>query len=404
MKKSIHITNYTYGGTGRAVYRIANSVAGEVVSTFPSIRELGSKRLVGTCLNRISYEADRLNRRRMMAPEVHQEYTYLGTVKHYTGIETLINLERFDVIHLHGITESLWNADFFELVKSSKKKVIWTLHDMWAFTGGCHYSDKCVNYLTGCHDCRIYKEHYKEEAEKNVAEKIKVFCELPITLVGCSKWITTTAEESYIINESRIPCVNIPNPTEPDTFFIEDKVEARRRLGLPLEKNIIVAGAMALNTTPRKGANYLFDALNKVRTDNVVLCCFGRRADIKEKLPDNVEYIDFGAINDDFILSGLYSAADMVVAPSLQENFAGTVLEPLTVGTPVVAFDIGGMPDMIINGVTGYLAKPFDVDDLAIKIDEAFDNKWDKSGIRDVILKKCAPNVVGAQYMKLYEE
>jgi glycosyltransferase involved in cell wall biosynthesis len=193
-----------------------------------------------------------------------------------------------------------------------------------------------------------------------------VWRKLDITVVATSRWLADCARASSLFVNSRIE--TLPNCLDTTRYKPLDKLESRRAFNLPQHKRLILISADNATSDRRKGYHHLVDALRKLASER-----FGENAELivvgaSEPEADpglgmKVNYL--GRLHDDISQAILYSAADLLVAPSEQENLSNTVLESLACGTPVVAFNIGGMPDLISHQQNGYLAGPFDTDCLA---------------------------------------
>jgi glycosyltransferase involved in cell wall biosynthesis len=272
-----------------------------------------------------------------------------------------------DIVHLHWICDGMLRI---EKLKYINKPIVWTLHDMWAFTGGCHYDDGCGRFHQICGNCPQLVVNCKNDLSRSVMiRKTKALNKLDITIVTPSNWLAECAKESSLFKERRIEI--IPNGLDLSMFKPLDKSNARRKWGLPINKKLILFGAMSATSDHRKGFDLLYESLKQITakwTGRSELIVFGSG---KPKNPPDfglpVHYL--GQIQDDVTLSHLYSQSDIMVVPSRQDNLPNTVVESLACGTPVVVFDIGGMPDMVEHKVNGYLAKPFDTSDLAAGID-----------------------------------
>jgi len=269
-----------------------------------------------------------------------------------------------DVINLHWINGGYLKI---ETIAKFKKPIIWTLHDMWAFTGGCHYNGDCMNYTNSCGTCpQLHSNKQKDLSRWIWQRKARAWENLNLTVVTPSHWLAKCAASSSLLKDTRIEV--IPNGLDTKQYKPVEKSVARSILGLPEDKQLILFGAMSATSDPRKGFNLLQSALQKLSqsewTERVELVVFG------SSQPKNPTELGFkshylGRLNDDISLSLVYAAADVFIAPSVQDNLPNTVMESLACGTPCVAFDIGGMCDMIDHQQNGYLAKPFNTDDLA---------------------------------------
>jgi glycosyltransferase involved in cell wall biosynthesis len=268
-----------------------------------------------------------------------------------------------DIINLHWVCKGYLQI---ETIAQFKQPIVWTLRDMWAFTGGCHYSFDCDRYTASCGACPQLSSHQDRDLSRWIwNRKKKAWKNLNLTIVGLSSWIATCASASSLFRDLRIEV--IPNGIDTRQYRPFDRQQARNLLDLPLDKRLILFGAVNSTSDPRKGFHLLQPALQNLRQliscDEVELVIFG--ASQPQRPPDlgfPCRYL--GQLNDDLSLALVYSAADVFVAPSLQENLANTVLEAIACGLPCVAFNIGGMPDLIEHYKNGYLAEPYQVDDI----------------------------------------
>ncbi len=269
-----------------------------------------------------------------------------------------------DIINLHWINDGFLKI---ETLAQFKRPIVWTLHDMWAFTGGCHYSGECDAYVSACGKCPQLGSHTQSDLSNWIwKRKASAWEHLDLTIVTPSHWLAKCAAASSLFRNLQIEV--IPNGLDTNLYKPIEKAIARNILGLPQDKKLILFGAVNSTSDSRKGFSILKDALNRISetscSSEIELIVFGAPANTR--LPDiQLENRSLGKLNDDISLSLVYSAADIFVAPSIQDNLPNTVMESLSCGTPCIAFDIGGMPDMIKHGETGYLAQPFDPADLA---------------------------------------
>jgi glycosyltransferase involved in cell wall biosynthesis len=267
-----------------------------------------------------------------------------------------------DIIHLHWLGASFAQV---ETLGKLSKPLLWTLHDSWAFTGGCHVPFGCSRYRERCGACPVLGSSSEHDLSRRVWErKEKAWGGLDLTVVTPSRWLAECARSSSLFHDKRIEV--IPNGLETAIFQPRPREEARRALGLPQGKKIILFGAVQGTADPNKGFQLLREALRKLGREsyNLLAVVFG--TDQAATMPDlGLPLRSLGRINDDQRLSSLYAAADVFVAPSLLENLPNTVMEAMACGTPCVAFRQGGVPDLIEHQVSGYLAVPYEVSDLA---------------------------------------
>ena len=276
-----------------------------------------------------------------------------------------------DVINLHWTSGML---DFENLVATFKgKNIVWTLHDMNSFTGGCHYSQGCQKFKTGCGNCPLLNSGIENDLSKKIFSiKEKSYKNLDIQIVTPSKWLGETAQESSLCSKFAVDVIPYGLPT--DIFAASSKNDIKKKLGIPLQYKVILFGAENVRNE-RKGFVYLLKALEKLKTkDDIILATFGNQSS-EIKLNGKFKVINFGSISGENELAMIYNAADVFVLPSLEDNLPNTVLESLSCGTPVVAFNIGGIPDMIRHKKTGYLAEYKNSQSLAEGISWIIKNK-----------------------------
>jgi len=311
-----------------------------------------------------------------------------------------------DIVNLHWICRGVLRI---EDLKRIHKPIIWTLHDMWAFTGGCHYNDGCERFQQDCGNCPQLNRMYGNDLSRSVFKrKEKAWNRLDITIVTPSKWLAECTKKSSLFKGRRIEVIH--NGLDLNLFKPIDKTTAREIWDLPINKKLILFGAMSAASDHRKGFDLLYEGLKQLAvkwSDKTELVVFG--ASEPEDPPDfglPAHYLE--RLHDDVSLSLLYAAADVMVTPSRQDNLPNTVVESLACGTPVVAFDIGGMPDMIEHQINGYLAKPFDVSDLSVGIDWVLS---DENRHKELCLKARGKAVtcfdikkIAKQYAELYED
>lgn len=268
------------------------------------------------------------------------------------------------LINLHWVGWEFLKIEDFQKIKVP---LVWTLHDMWAFTGGCHYSGNCDRYQTSCGNCPQLVSNREADLSRWVWQrKLKAWKDLNLTIVAPSNWLAACAKNSALFKDLRIE--TIPNGLDIRRYHPIDKQHAKKMLGLPVDKQIILFGAISATSATRKGFQFLKPALQQLsqnqNSESIELVIFGSSAPLNP--PDlgfKVNYL--GRLNDDISLALVYAAADVFIAPSVEDNLPNTVMEALACGTPCVSFKIGGMSDLIDSAQTGYLAQPFDIDDLA---------------------------------------
>ena len=277
-----------------------------------------------------------------------------------------LNNHGADIIHLHWVNYSMLSI---RSISKIKKPVIWTFHDAYPFMGCEHHDD--LNF-----PCR-YKNDYSKSS-KNVKFldlnrfswklKKKYWNIDSFDAVTPSLWMKKCAEESSLLKNFKIH--HIPNTLDSKIFTVKDKFLSRSELNLPIDKKLVLFGA-ADPDAYIKGGDLLFDAMSKFKEDDVEFVVFGTPSQTEIS---GIKTHYTGFINSEETLSKIYNACDVMIVPSRQDNLPNTVLESIACGTPVVAFNIGGIPDMVLHLKTGYLAKPYNTDDLLAGIDTILNN------------------------------
>ena len=275
-------------------------------------------------------------------------------------------VEDADIISLSWVSWFLDIEAIGQLLKKNKP-VVWTCYDMWPFTGGCHYDNLCGRYEISCGKCPVIRSNKANDvSHKTLQRKLRSWAEINLTIVTPSKWLANCAKKSSLFKEFQINV--IPNTVNLGLFKPWDKEFARDILRLPQDKLLILAGALNIQSDPRKGFHYLLKALTSISSENIakdieiiIAGSMSPQTPLQLDLP--IHYLGF--LHDEISMALAYSAADIFVAPSMQDNLPNTIIESLACGTPCAAFDIGGMPDMIQHKRNGYLAAPFEAEDLA---------------------------------------
>ncbi len=318
-----------------------------------------------------------------------------------------INLVKPSLVHLH------WICDGFLRIESlgkMSKPIVWTLHDMWPFTGGCHYSQDCHRYTNSCGSCPQLGSTQSLDLSYCVwKRKARAWTNIPLNIVTPSRWLADCAQSSSLFRDRKITV--IPNGLDTNLFKPVDKQFARSILSLPQNKMLIAFGAMGATSDKRKGYHLLEKALHslkkRVLTDHVEFVIFGASRPAQHPDTDfKVNYL--GRVNDDVTMTLVHSASDIFVAPSTQDNLPNTVMESLSCGTPCVSFRIGGMPDLIDHEQNGYLAQPYDPEDLAGGISWILENPGRlrvlSVNARQKIEKVFSLPKIANSYAELYRE
>jgi glycosyltransferase involved in cell wall biosynthesis len=387
--KILHInTSDLAGGAARAAYRLhcglrelghdSQMLVDRKISDDPSVKQYYGPSAISSRFYR--------KRRRTKISNALKAYDSSRP----TDIERLFNDDRSahgyllnadipdcDVINLH------WVSTFLDVPETlpylaCNVPVVWTLHDMNTMTGGCHYDQGCGRYTKQCGKCPQLGSNNTDDLSHEIFQrKEKVFADLDdakLNIVTPSRWLSSCAEMSPLLQ--RFPRHVIPYGLDTDVFAPRAQAEARDVLGLPENAKILLFVA-DWTSSPRKGFQYVPDAISILNDENVMCVTVGpgnQNSDQSGWRPKSL-----GSIKNDRFLSLIYSAADLLVCPSVQDNLPNTVVESISCGTPCVAFNIGGMPDMIEEGVTGWLASSVDSESLAKAIEHGLEKVWPRN-------------------------
>lgn len=319
-----------------------------------------------------------------------------------------------DIINLHWVCKGYLKI---EQLQQFSQPLVWTAHDMWPFTGGCHYTQECDRYMKSCGACPQLNSPEENDLSRWVWQrKAKAWQDLNLTLVTPSQWLADCAYSSPLFHNKRIEVIangidlTLYKPMTRSLARDTTKVTLRERLNLPQNKHLILFGARAADEK-RKGFHLLQGALQRLSQagwqDKIELVVFGS-LDSQTSLELGFPVHAFGRLADDLSLALIYAAADVFVAPSLQDNLPNTVVESLASGTPCVAFKIGGMPDMIEHHFNGYLAQPFEIDDLATGMDWVLEDQQRHQQLCDRARQKAEAEfsleLQAQRYLELYTE
>ena len=317
-------------------------------------------------------------------------------------IINMINAIDPDIVHLHWINGGMLSIKDLSKIKAP---VVWSMHDMWTFTGGCHYSENCSAFTGECGNCKVLGSTKAYDLSRWVYNrKATFFSKMPETVfIGMSRWMSEAAISSSLLRDKKV--VTLPNPIDSHTYAPVDKLQACQLLQLPQDKKLVLFGAIRATDDPRKGYTELQEAINKLMCDNAELIIFGSSTPLSEhQMKYPTHYL--GHFHDDVSLRLLYSAADVMVVPSQQEAFGQMASEAMACGTPVVAFGHTGLLDIVEHQVNGYLARPLDTQDLANGIEWVLNaENYDELCLnaRNKVLKEFDSHIVAQKYIELYK-
>lgn len=310
-----------------------------------------------------------------------------------------------DLLHLHWLGAGFCRV---ETIGRFTRPIVWTLHDSWPFTGGCHVPGDCTRYRGRCGACPVLGSHREQDLSRwTWRRKHQAWQHLGPTLVAPSRWMARCAAESSLLRGCRVEV--IPNGLDTDAFRPMERGAARELLGLPQERRVILFGAVNGTTDPNKGWDLLLPALRQAAPalPDALAAVFGEPA--PAVLPDTgMPVVFLGRLRDDASLVAAYSAADVFVAPSRQEAFCQTISEAMACAAPVVAFGATGPLDLVEHERSGYLARPYDTGDLARGIAWVLSEPGRRSGLsaraRQRAQQDFALGPVTRRHLDLYGE
>lgn len=312
-----------------------------------------------------------------------------------------------DIINLHWICNGYLQI---ETLPKFNKPLVWTLHDMWPFTGGCDYIRECENFKESCGNCPQLQSVKSWDLSRWVWQrKTKSWENANLTIVATSSWMADCARASSLFRHLRIE--TIPLGLDTEKYRPINKQVARELLNLPQDKQLVLFGAVNATSDRRKGFHLLLPALQQMSRsgwqDRLELVIFGSS---KPEQPIDLGFKThyLGYVNDDIALALIYAAADVMIVPSIQEAFGQTASEALSCGTPVVAFNATGLKDIVDHQLNGYLATPFEIEDLAKGIVWVIEDKERHQKLqyhaREKGLRQFAAEIQARRYLSLYEE
>jgi glycosyltransferase involved in cell wall biosynthesis len=302
-------------------------------------------------------------------------------------------IQKADIVHMHWVNFGFLSVSDIASLTRLNKPIFWTLHDMWAFTGGCHHSGTCEHFQQSCGDCKFLKNPNSNDLSHRLWEaKKEGFAAKNLHIITCSDWLGNKAKQSSILGGHSIQ--TIPNAI--DTAFFSPTANS---LGLDPSKKYVLFVAMRVNA-PAKGFHLLKEALQFLNPEDTELLIVG--GEMTEDLP--LKSHNFGQIADPAKMRDIYAAADVFVTPSLEENLPNTIMEAMACGTACVGFQVGGIPEMIEHEVTGYVAQEFDPEDLAKGINWCLESKTSGSISRERALQLYDQKTIAQQHLAYYAQ
>jgi len=379
MKKIVQI-QYRSSPSGDFARRLHNEfvqvgVGSSIVSLYSDVPASEVQLNLGRTPRFVSRMDNRANA--FLTRKTNKEYGLFSYPLLGTNLADLGPVKEADVIYLHWVQFGYLNLKNIGQLAKLGKPIVVILHDMWSITGGCHYSFDCNKYQNKCYDCQFFPgSNQRDLAAIGFEKKAKLYAKYDnLYFVSPSKWLYDCAKQSGLTKSK--PVHYIPNVLDRKVFKPIDKKIAKEILNIDQEQRVILFGAVAVNS-PYKGWPYLKSALDILyqteSAENTLVLVFGGgdNREIAASIPFKTRFL--GRLHDEYTVALAYNAANVFVAPSLADNLPYTIFESLSCATPVVAFNTGGIPDLIQHKVNGYLATYQSAEDIANGIGYCLNN------------------------------
>ena len=420
--KIVHLSTYDDGGGAiRSCWRLhAGLVRLGLDSSLFVKRKFGTDPFVkgiepdSGMVPRLFHRLSKKNARRRLKPyrETMLKGYSFSDERSDLARETAAQLPSAELYNLHWVAGMIDFPTLFRAIPM-QTPMVWTLHDMNPFTGGCHYDLMCGKYTQRCGACPMLGSTQNNDLSTEIFQvKQAVLDKIPserIKLITPSRWLAHEVRRSALFKKFTVE--TIPYGIDTEAFAPRDKAHARSVLGIPPKARVVLFAAAGLHFTI-KGFGLLCQALSALKArggfDDLVLVSMGREKP-EQTLP--FPHIHLGYVEHERLLSLIYSSADVYAISSLQDNLPNVVLEAMACGVPVAGFEVGGIPDMVrTNGAqaTGRLAPAGDTVGLAEVIAQLL-NMTEPAraamGVeaRKVALAEYTLEVQALRYQTLYE-
>lgn len=340
---------------------------------------------------------------------------------HGIDITRLPEFKEADIIHLHWINQGMLSLNGLKHLRLTGKPIVWTMHDMWPFTGVCHHADNCTAYSdgSGCSTCHLNASlaasTYRRKAEVFGMEGSR------ICFVGCSKWLAGLAGKAPLLKGHSITA--IPNPIDTNFFRPAENEEPTLLCKIPERPRILFVAYKAHD--PNKGLQYLLEATQEMDVDVVIVGRHKAKHTMQKpmertmqkpaaeypregmQLPDRKGKLYYmGLIKDRNQIRELYQTCDVLAMPTLKDNLPNTIVEAMACGMPCVGFRIGGLPEMIDHLENGYLSDYCSSEDLGKGLRTVLTGNRHayQAAARLKAVQNYSESAVAARYHALYEE
>jgi glycosyltransferase involved in cell wall biosynthesis len=347
--KVVILNTYEHGGAGIAARRLQNALSAQGIETVLLTRaKAGNKwAFYVERLSFLPYERDK---------SVRFSYSLANFGEDLTNHPDILSA---DVIHLHWINQGFLSLKNISDLANLDKPIVWTLHDMWTFTGGCHYSQGCTHFLKACGHCLYLKNQSANDLSHRLWLKKQENFPKNIKFVTCSQWLGSIARSSGLLKNHQVSA--IPNPIDTNLFkpaTTEERANFRTKNNIAPNTKLLLFVAMKVSET-RKGFAYLQEALVLLKAKKPdfplqILVLGQSDPTILSALPYPV--LALGMVKEEALMAHYYGVADAFIIPSLEDNLPNTVMESIACGTPVIGFETGGIPEMVGHQKEGFIA------------------------------------------------
>ncbi|PKM93725.1 MAG: glycosyl transferase family 1 [Firmicutes bacterium HGW-Firmicutes-1] len=415
--KVVHVNTFdAQGGASIAALRLHDALMRNNVESYMLVQDkIGDHanvtRAVENKLDRFFFSKLRTAREQLQ----RSKYKKRENIPYSTGgfgldISKHPLIKEADIINLHWINMGFVSLKTLRKLSKLNKKIIWTLHDSWPFTGGCHVRYECDKYIDKCGNCPTLKSNKNTDLSRRIwSKKQKIFKISDISWVAPSIWLAGCAKNSSLLSNMDIEV--IPNTLDVDIFKPIDKLLCREILNIDPEKYIICFGAVNGTDAKYKGFKYLEEAISilvnsypELRNKLEILVFGASNGNYSSDLKGVIRFM--GRLHDNYTLAIVYNAANVFVGPSLEESFGQTFSESMACGTCAVAFNQKGPVDIIDHKENGYLAKFLDSDDLANGIYWCLTNNNNNvlgMNARKKVIREYSYDVIAKKYIELYK-
>lgn len=318
----------------------------------------------------------------------------------------ILNFEIFresDIIHLHNL-----HINYFSLLAipsfSESKPIVWSLHDMHSITGHCAHSFNCEKWENGCGNCPqldSYPALSIDTTDWIWKTKQKIYEKSNLNIVVLSDWLRKKVEKSILSNQK---ITTIYNGIDTTTYKQSDKKEVRKKLGIPLDSTVVLFSAdMGINN-PYKGGEFVKNIMDTNVDQDILFINIGSGKTVEKRQNNwNIPYV-----TDPHEMALYYSSSDLYLYPTLADNCPLVVLEAMACGLPILTFDTGGVPELVLHMETGYVASYQSKEDLQKGFSLLIENKELRNSMGNIAMnrvhEKFTIEIMNENYLKLYTE